>query len=219
MQKAHEFIIKILKDSGDTMEKSAEKAGISKSTVSRLMSGQPVNTDSLRRIAAAYEVLDQFLAVQSAASDPRRAAEDLQEMYRRSEQMVVDNCQERIQFMEERIVAMERSHEKEVAILTQSHEKEISALTQSHEKEIAALNLANDRIAQAYAETANGYQKRVHLYSTLFGAIVIVCILAILMLAYYIHYDLSHLDLDHSQASHLPYYVMGTSVRMSMFLS
>lgn len=216
MQKAHEFIIKILKDSGDTMEKSAEKAGISKSTVSRLMSGQPVNTDSLRRIATAYEVLDQFLAVQSAASDPRRAAEDLQEMYRRSEQMVVDNCQERIQFMEERIVAMERSHEKEVAILTQSHEKEIAALTHSHEKEIAALNLANDRIAQAYAETANGYHKRTNMFALLFCAIVIVCILAILMLAYYIHYDLTHLDVGDVQSCLRPY-LMGTAVPLSTF--
>ena len=212
MQKAHEFMVSILKSSGDTMEVIGEKAGVSKSTVSRLLSGQPINTDSLHRLASAYGQLDQVRSLQSAESDPRRAAEELLEMYRRSEQMLVDNY-------EERISMMEIAHEKEIDILTKTHSAEIAALTRAHEQEIAALNASGEKVAQAYATASSAYHRRSQLFSQLFGIVVIICLLFTIVLACYVHYDLTHLESGHFHTGLLRTYIMRTAVRMSMLLS
>lgn len=184
MQKAQEFLIKTIKDSHDSQDTVEEKSGVSKSTISRMMSGQTVSASSMRTIAAAYNVLDEYLGLISASADPKRAADELHEMYRHAEQLLVDNCEERIKFMKQRIEALERSHEKELAMLVASHEKEITAIENANEKVIAA-----------HSEAAKGWHKRANVFTLLFGLSITICLCMVILLAYYIHYDLTHLDM------------------------
>lgn len=184
MQNAQEFLISELTKTKDSYEVIESKSGVSKTTIHRMMTGQVVSASSMRAIATAYGLLDEFLALQSAAADPKRAAHELHEMYHHAEQLLVDNCEERIAFMKQRIETLERSHEKE-----------ISALLAAHEKEIAIIEKAHEEVILAHSEAAKGWHKRANTFTLLFGLTIAVCVLMVLLLAYYLHYDITHLDM------------------------
>ena len=184
MQKAQEFLVDELKKAKESYDAIEAKTGVSKTTVSRMMNGQVVSANSMRTIAAAYGMLDEFLALLTAAADPKRAADELHEMYRHAEQLVMDNCDERVTFMEQRLQALERIHEREIELLVKSHEKEIESIEK-----------ANEKVYQTQVEAASGWHKRANIFTLLFGLTISVCVLMVLLLAYYIHYDLTHLDM------------------------
>lgn len=184
MQKAQEFLVDELKKAKESYDAIEAKTGVSKTTVSRMMNGQVVSANSMRTIAAAYGVLDEFLALLTAAADPKRAADELHEMYRHAEQLVMDNCDERVTFMEQRLQALERIHEREIELLVKIHEKEIESIEE-----------ANEKVFRTQVEAASGWHKRANVFTLLFGLTISVCVLMVLLLAYYIHYDLTHLDM------------------------
>lgn len=184
MQKAQEFLVDELKKAKESYDAIEAKTGVSKTTISRMMTGQVVSANSMRTIAATYGVLDEYLALLSAAADPKRAADELHEMYQHAEQLIVDNCEERIAFMKSRIAALEQIHEKEIAMLTESHRREIETIEKANEKVVAAQEKA-----------AIGWQHRANVFTILFGLAIILCVLMVSLLTYYIHYDLTHLDM------------------------
>lgn len=184
MQKAQEFLVDALKKAKESYDAIESKTGVSKTTVSRMMNGQVVSANSMRTIAAAYGVLDEFLALLSAAADPKRAADELHEMYRHAEQLVMDNCDERVTFMEQRLKDLERIHEREIEFLVKSHQKEIESIEK-----------ANEKVFQTQVAAASGWHKRANVFTLLFGLAIFVCFLMILLLAYYLHYDITHLDM------------------------
>ena len=184
MQKAQEFLIDELKKTKESYETIEAKTGVSKTTISRMLTGQVVSANSMRTIATSYGVLDEFLALLSAAADPKRAADELHEMYRHAEKLIVDNCEERISFMKQRIEALEKIHAKEIEFLTKAHEAEMTAVSNAH-KEVVDVQKA----------AAAGWHKRANVFTLLFGLSITVCVLMVLLLAYYIHYDITHLDM------------------------
>lgn len=163
MQKAQEFLISYLKSTGDSYETIEEKSCVSKSTICRMMHGNTVSVSSLHRIAESYGKLEEFLALQSAAADPKRAADDLHEMYEHAEQLLAENCEERIR-------AMESAHQQELSAISISHQRTITALESS---------VASER---RYA----------HLFICLFVCSLVVCLLLICLSAFYVSYDVSH---------------------------
>lgn len=184
MQKAQEFLVDALKKAKESYESIEAKTGVSKTTISRMMNGQVVSANSMRTIAAAYGFLDEFLALLTAAADPKRAAAELHEMYQHAEQLIVDNCDERIEFMKQRIEALEKIHAKEIEFLTKTHEAEMTAINNAHKE-----------VVDAQKAAAAGWHKRANTFTLLFGLTITVCVLIVLLLAYYLHYDITHLDM------------------------
>ena len=173
MLKAQEFLVTHIKKLGDSYETVEDKSGISKATISRMMSGQTVGAASMRAIATAYDVLDEFLALVSAAADPKRAADDLHEMYRHSESLIVENCEARIMHMKQRMDTMEAVHAKEIEHITNAHDKVVAM----HEANTASLH------------------KRTNILVISLIAVMVICFLMMILLAYYIHLDLTNLNI------------------------
>lgn len=184
MQKAQEFLVDELKKAKESYDAIEAKTGVSKTTISRMMNGQVVSANSMRTIAAAYGFLDDFLALLTTAADPKRAAAELHEMYRHAEQLIVDNCDERIEFMKQRIESLEKIHAKEIEFLTKTHEAEMIAINNAHKE-----------VVDAQKAAATGWHKRANIFTFLFGLTITVCVLMVLLLAYYLHYDITHLDM------------------------
>ena len=134
MQRAQEFLINHLKTTGESYDEIEDKSGVSKATISRMMKGQTVSTASLRLIADAYGQMDEFLAVVSASADPKRAADELHEMYKHSEQLITENCEERLRSMKGQLTANEKMHEREMRIIMDSDKRVIDTLEKSVEK-------------------------------------------------------------------------------------
>lgn len=170
MQRAQEFLINHLKTTGESYDEIEDKSGVSKATISRMMNGQTVSTASLRLIADAYGQMDEFLAVVSASADPKRAADELHEMYKHSEQLITENCEERLRSMKGQLTANEKMHEREMRIIMDSDKRVIDTLEKSVESE------------KQHART----------FQLLFYICAVLCAAMLFLLAYYISYDISH---------------------------
>ena len=170
MEKAQEFLINHLKATGDSYDTIEEKSGVSKSTISRMFSGHTVSSSSMRFIADAYNLTDEFLAVVSASADPNRAARELHEMYKHQEQLISDNCEERLHAMKNLMAAQDKAHAKELDVLLAADKRIIDTLEKSVNSEKA--------LARTFLRLC-----------IVFGSLFLI---TLAFLAYYLGYDLTH---------------------------
>lgn len=190
MQKAQEFLINHLKTVGDSYDDIEDKSGVSKATISRMMKGQTVSTASLRLIADAYGQMDEFLAVVSASADPKRAADELHEMYKHSEQLITENCEERIRSMKNQMIANEKMRERELSLIIDTDKRVMDTLEKSVDSE----------------------KHHARVFLCLFLVFAFLFMLSLFLLVYYVGYDVTHPDMGlfGSLLKH-----MGTTVLMS----
>ena len=174
MQKAQEFLVDHIKALGDSLDVIEEKSTISRSTAHRIMTGQSVSSHSLRCVAEAYGVMDEFLALVSAASDPKRAADELHEVYLHAEQLLTENCEERIHAIKMQLIANEKAHAKELENIITSDKRIIDTLEKS---------LASEK---AHARS----------FLWLFIISASFCVILVLILAYFVGYDLTYHEMS-----------------------
>ena len=133
MIKAQQFVISLVKSADVSYDCIEEKSGVSKTTISRMMSGQTVSTSSLRLIADSFGKLDEFLGLISAAADPQRAADELHERFEHAERLLTESYEDRIRSLNSHIRALQATNEQ----LKNQHEKQIERMVAIHEKERA----------------------------------------------------------------------------------
>lgn len=159
MVRAQEFVIELIENSKDTYDIVEEKSGVSKSTVSRLVKGHTVTTQSLRRIARAYGKEDEFILLVSESADLNNINKELRELFERSERVLTESYEDRIRSLnthiktlqasqremqvhyEARLEHMDRIHDKERALDEEHFQKERFAWD-------AVISRADERIAR-----------------------------------------------------------------------
>lgn len=169
MQKAQEFLINHLRSTGDSYDVIEDKSGVSKATISRMMHGQTVSATSLRLVADAYGQMEEFLSILSASADPKRAADELHEMYKHAEQLITENCEERIRATKNQMIANDKMRERELSIIMDADKRVIETLEKSVENE----------------------KHHARVFMRFFIVFAFLCMVMLFLLAYYLNYDLS----------------------------
>ena len=152
MVRAQEFIIDLIKNSGESYDAIQDKSGVSKSTISRLMKGIAVSSSSMRLIADSFGRLEDFLVCVSETADPHKAAEELRERYEHAELILTESYEDRIRSLNLHIKTLQsarqemRDHyEARLAHMDRIHDKERAVDQEHFEKERAVWNALNDR--------------------------------------------------------------------------
>lgn len=96
MGTAQEFLVSYLKDTKNSYDTIEEKTKVSKSTISRMMKGQSVSIQSMRLIADAYGILDDFLSRISEKAESEHSLSDVRKIYEDRERMLLENCEEHL---------------------------------------------------------------------------------------------------------------------------
>lgn len=138
MIKAQEFVIELIKESGDSYDMIEDKSNVSKATISRMMRGQTVNASTLRLIADAYGKLHELQALFTASALPQRAADELIESYSHAERILTEAYEDRIRALG----AMIKTQQDEIAQIRAQHAGHMECMEQHFDRERATLEKA-----------------------------------------------------------------------------